>query len=289
MVRVYSYDEPLSSGPSTESWAQPVPGTGRNQGLQIQRFFETFKALLQRAPRALLIPWVVTMAVDFLFVAASVMLIFVFGGPRPWERMPMGVSASVQIIGLAQVLIVYTLRVALLKTLRDVAYQGAESVGNVGQVFRDIGPRLLPVLLINLIVFGLVAVGLMLCVLPGLVAIFFLAFAPYLVAARGQTLGDALGNSARIARHQWLLLLTAIAVGIAGVMILGCVGLGGNLVLIQPLGRLAIPAGMLGAWIIHGVIGFLAWIYWGAVYLTAESGEEIEDFMRPEPGFPESV
>ncbi|MFU8804926.1 MAG: hypothetical protein ACNA8W_14020 [Bradymonadaceae bacterium] len=271
-------DEPYSQikdvRAGDEDWMRVKAGKGRSQGDQIQRFFEMFKLLLRRSPKSVLAPFVVTVVVDFVFVAASVMLIFIWGGPRPWERMPAGVSGAVQVIGLVQVILVYTLRVALFKTLREVAHHGAESVGGIGEVFRDIGPRLVPVFLINLIVFALVAVGLMLCVIPGLVAIFFLAFAPYLVAARGLQLGDALQTSARIARHQWLLLVTAIAVAFAALLAMGCVGLGGNLILIQPLGRLAIPTGMVGAWVMHAVVGFFAWIYWGAVYITAETAEE---------------
>jgi hypothetical protein len=278
VVRVYSYDEPTPGNRLSSGWAQPLPGQGRDQAEQIRRFFETFRALLSQAPRAVLVPWILTALVDFVFVAASVLLVLLWGGTRPWERMPTGVSAAIQIIAVTQVLIVYTLRVALFKTLRDVAYEGALAVGTPGRVFRDLSPRLVPVLLTNVVVFALIGVGFMLCVLPGLLAMFFLAFAPYLVAAHGHRLGDALQHSARIARHQWLLLLTALVVAIAAAMVFSCVGLGTNLALAQPLGRFAMGLGMIGTWVVHTVVGFLAWMYWGAVYLTAESGEATQTY-----------
>lgn len=94
----------------------------------------------------------------------------------------------------------------------------------VGELFstRDLGPYAL----VSIVVGVITAVGFLLCLLPGLVAIFFLLFAPYVVADGASTdVGTALRRSVQLVRSApgevVVLLLGLIGINIVGALLCG--------------------------------------------------------------------
>ena len=243
----------------------------------IEALFQNFVRLGRDGMSSLLVPWLVIAGIDFGFVALSVISVWIAGTAG------VGTAGGVamQVFAVLQGIVVLTLRVALLKTLRDVALQGPSAVYNLGTVARDVGSRIVPSLLITLAVGAIVALGMLLCVLPGLVALFFLAFAPYLVAAQGMSVVNGLRRSATWAAREWPVLLSAIIVAVLAGGLMGCVmGLLGS---VTARDVIAVPAGLFGGWIVNTLFGYLAFLWWGAVYVTAESRQQVETFHKTAP------
>lgn len=251
---------------------------GKHDVSSIEALFKNFARLGRDGLTTLLVPWLAIAVIDFGFVAISIVIVLAAGSADPTT----GAGLAVQIVGFVQALAVLSLRVALLKVLRDVAFDGPRVGPDYGGVARSIGKRLVPSFLITVVVGAIVAVGTALCVLPGLIALFFLAFAPYLVAATDSSIGGAIRESTRWAQREWVLLLTALVVGVIAVGIMACAaGVAGGL---GARPAIAVPAGLIGGWVVNTIIGYVAFLWWGAVYVTAESRMQVESFRKTAPG-----
>ena len=244
----------------------------------IEALFDNFVQLGREGTPSLLVPWLAIALVDFGFVALGVLTVWLFGTADPATAGGM----IAQGIGVVQMVVILAFRVALLNTLRDVALGGAEAVRDWGAVAQDVFGRFWSSLSITIVFLLIVSIGFVLCVLPGLVALFFLAFAPYLVAARGDTILDGLRRSAIWATREWALLLSAVVVAVLALGLMGCVM--GLLSGVFARDVLAVPVGLAGGWLVNTIIGYLAFLWWGAVYVTAESREQMETFRETGPG-----
>lgn len=254
-----------------------VESVNERERSPIEALFDNFVELIRDGSSALLGPWLAIALVDFGFVAIATLSVVAFGTAEAGTAGAM----VVQIVGIVQGLAILTLRVALLNTLRDVAFGGPEAISSFGSVVRDIGDRLLSSFLIALALIIIVSVGFALCVLPGLVALFFLAFAPYLVAARGFGIGESLAESARWASRQWPLLLSAIAIAVIAGGLMACTM--GVFSTVADPSIVAVPFGLVGGWLVNTIIGYLAFVWWGAVYVTAETTQQLETFRKTSP------
>jgi len=236
----------------------------------IDELGQNFSRLVRLGWGTVLIPWLVIAAVDLLFVLASVALIW---GWSTTEALPAGGVEAVLLQGISalEIAVVLTLRVLLLKALRDLAMLGPSAVGSLGRVLKGILPRVGPTFLVSITVGAIVTVGLALCVLPGLVALYFLAFAPYLVAVGQSRVGESLVRSATMARRHVVLLLTGFAVAAVFAGVMGC-SLGASAAMLQ--GSAGVAGGLLVGWVLNTVLGYLAWLWWGAVYITAEQRDQ---------------
>lgn len=229
--------------------------------------------LLKRSPRTLVVPWLITTAFDLLFVLASIALAWVWTSSLEGGWIAMFVMRLVTVL---QFVVVYTMRIALFGPMRRVLEEGEDAYPNGWrEMFNEIVPRLLPVFIINVAVGAVIAVGLMLCAVPGVVAMFFLAFAPYLVAARNRSVGEAFTESFKLAVDHWAVLLTAVVVIIGVAILLGGVTMGSMAVFGAMMGRGAIVVGFLGMWVVNTVVGFLGWIYWGSLYTTVDEAADL--------------
>lgn len=231
---------------------------------------ENFSRLVRLGWGTVLVPWLAIAAVDFIFVAVSAALIWGQSGSEP---LPAGGAQAVvlQTISAVEIAVVLTLRVLLFRALRDLAMLGPSSVMSLREVARGMLSRLVPTFLVNILVGAIVSIGLVLCVLPGLVAIYFLAFAPYLVAVGQSGVLDAITRSATMARRHVVLLLTGFAVAAVFAGVMGC-SLGASAAVIQ--GTAGVAGGLLVGWVLNTVLGYLAWLWWGAVYITAEQRDQ---------------
>ena len=226
----------------------------------------------------LLVPWLGIALVDFGFVALGILVVLATAEAGPATTG----GVMLQIVAAVQVVAIMTLRVSLLDTVRRVALDGPGSVGDAAEIARGMLQRLGPAFMVTVVVGLIVSIGLVLCILPGLVALFFFAFAPYLVVARNRRVMDALRESAKWATREWLLLLTAlvvvvVAVGLWSVLagLLAAVGFGATV---------GVPVGLIGSWVINTVVGYLAFLWWGAVYVTADSRRQVRSLRESRPG-----
>ncbi|TXD39124.1 hypothetical protein FRC98_01600 [Lujinxingia vulgaris] len=231
---------------------------------------QNFSRLVRLGWGTVLVPWLAIAAVDFVFVAVSAALIW---GQQAGDPLPAGGMQAIllQSISALEIAVVLTLRVLLFRVLRDLAMLGPSSVMSLRDVVRGMLARLGPTFLVNILVGAIVSVGLVLCVLPGLVAIYFLAFASYLVAVGQSGVLEALTRSATMARRHVAILLTGFAVAAVFAGVMGC-SLGASAAVIQ--GSAGVAGGLLVGWVMNTVLGYLAWLWWGAVYITAEQRDQ---------------
>lgn len=251
--------------------ANSVMETG---GSSVEALWNNFVRLGRDGMTTLVVPWLAIALIDFVFVGVSVLIIVATGGAEAGR----GGLGMIQFIGFVQAVAVMTLRVALLHTLRDVAFRGPAAVRDFGAVAQDLARRLVPAFAITIVVGAVVTVGMMLCVLPGLVALFFLAFAPYLVVGKRMAIGEALAESVRWASSEWPVLLSALVVAFFATGILACV-----VGLISGFGAapvLAMPAGLVGGWVVNTILGYVAFLWWGAAYVTAESNRQVDSLRQ---------
>ena len=251
-------------------------GKERERGGKIQELVDTFRRLFRDGLSMLALPWLAIAAVDLVFVGISIAVILAVGA-----EVGRGGYGLVQFIGIIQAIVVLTLRIALLSVLREMAFKGPTAVTSYSEVLRLSGHRLGASLGIT-VVFGIaLTVGLALCVLPGLLVLFFFAFAPFLVAAKGLGVFESLGESARWAQREWALLVTAFAVAFVALAGLACVtgvitAIGGQTVL-------AITFGLAGGWVVNTILGYLAFLWWGSVYVIAEEREQLYNLEASKP------
>ncbi len=255
-------------------------GAKQSESTALQSLVQNFGRLGRDGMSSLLAPWLVIAAIDFGFVAISIAAVWIAGTADPTT----GVGVLMQLVGVVQVVAVMTLRVALLNTLREVAFGGPGSMDRLGAVVGDVRRRLGPAFVITVVLGIIVSIGMVLCVLPGLLALFFFAFAPYLVVSRNYEIVESLRESAKWAAREWALILSALVVAViaAGAImvvtgIISAVGL-------RP--TMAVPVGLVGAWVLNTVVGYLAFLWWGAVYVTAESRQQLETLRRTAPSGP---
>lgn len=253
------------------------PSTASRRTSGIEALLENFMRLGRDGMSVLLAPWLAIAVVDLGFVIGAGAVVVAANTADPGTAAGM----TIQIIAGIQLLVVMGLRVALLNAVREVGLQGRGAMESLGAVLRDVLGRFVPSLGVMVVVGVVVGVGLFLCVIPGLVALFFLAFAPYLVAARRVPILESLAESVRWARKEWALLLSALVVAVIAAGFIGCaMGVAAG---IAPRMTTGVITGLAGGWVLNTVLGYIAFLWWGAVYVTAESRQQVEYFEKTAP------
>lgn len=133
--------------------------------------------------------------------------------------------------------------------------------------------RFVPTALTTMAFFIASALGGACCVIPGLVAMYFLYFAPYLTAAEGRTPLQAIGESVSLSKRHSLLvfLLVAIALVITvGTMAIQFFSLS---TFHSMMGDTGILVGSVATWAMGSFVGYFAWLYTGSVFLTVSKSE----------------
>ncbi|HJK97031.1 MAG TPA: hypothetical protein RMF84_07400, partial [Polyangiaceae bacterium LLY-WYZ-14_1] len=139
------------------------------------------------------------------------------------------------------------------------------------------------------LVYGVaVAVGMVLCIIPGLVAAFFLAFVPYLVSTQGLDIGASLTRSVELAQKHVVPLLIAVAIYV--VVALGVIAAIAVLTFIAnaalgPAAGAAFTSPV--SFLISTIASYVGWLFFASALVTidaAESGTEIVRYLRRRRG-----
>lgn len=237
---------------------------------------ENIKTVAGRFLGPILAVWVGIFAIDFLFVLFAIVVSAVsfegvFGSAT--EFVFYGLTGVNVIRGV----IMTALRASLFAPLKQMLVQGPQSVDGIGGVAKSALSRAIPVAITSVIVSVIVGIGVVFCVIPGLVAGFLLMMSTF-YAAVGHNPIEALTESFESAKKYWALLLGAVAVVI---FVTGLIVIGGSItsaISIAILKEYAFIGIQLGNWLITALLGVVIWIVTGAVFVTidtAESGESI--------------
>lgn len=214
-----------------------------------------------------------TMVTAFVQVSTGAPMLHELFDPDALMRASEAQSGSnlIALIAYPLTLLICTVYYGSMRVIGEVDRRGGGvSFGEGGSLILE---RFIPTGIATLLFFLATFVGSMCCVVPGLVAMFFLYLAPYIVAARGESVGSAISQSTDWAKRHWVLLLMICGIAMVG-------GLG--FVLIQTvalalfhgaLGTTGVYLGYLATWCFAAVVGYFMWLYTGSVLVTIDRAE----------------
>jgi len=281
------------AGPGGGGGEAPPPGIGPGGGappfgdppprakddVEVGAIFEGFQLLLARAR-----PGLFGALGTLLGVAALLQLpqwvIGVIGAASPDAALAtLPVSVCVGCIGGIGSFAIGVVLTGLLRVARRLLLEGPGAAQPVGPTLREATRDWISLALASLVYGVAVAVGMVLCIIPGLVAAFFLAFVPYLVSTQGLDIGASLTRSVELAQKHVVPLLIAVAIYV--VVALGVIAAIAVLTFIAnaalgPAAGAAFTSPV--SFLISTIASYVGWLFFASALVTidaAESGTEI--------------
>lgn len=245
----YGAVPPGATPPPYSAPAAGVPGApmGAPQQVNVGEALSWAWAQFKANPGPMIVPGVIMLVLAALEVAASFLITpstttttqtFDYGSGEPIS-VPV-TTTSFSAGGIAGGIILYVLVFVVIMYLSASMITGALRVANGEPVSVSsfLKPERFGAVVGTSIVVGLItAVGLVLCIIPGLVAIFLLQFAVFFVIDKRLGLGEALGASSSLSRssvpNALLTLVVAYVLSYVGTILCGI-----GLIVTWPLGQL---------------------------------------------------
>jgi len=203
------------------------PGSGGPAS--IGDVFSNFFMLLKRSFGGILVAFVLIGTISMMCQCPSWTVWFLATGIIPIDvdttlLLTAGVgSYCTMALGYFGALVVASLQMAMFRPMRIALVQGTDELGGVGGTLKEVFSKFVPAFVVVLITGVVVAIGLMLCVLPGLIAAILMMFVGYLVVATDAGIGEAFGESFRLVKENLVAVLVAIVVLFTvGSLVAGC-------------------------------------------------------------------
>lgn len=229
------------------------------------------QTLGKRIMGPILVAWVLVAVIQLGFVIVNVAAMGILGaGSLPFILVSIPVWILIGVF-------LNAFRVSLYKPMRDVMTDGPQAYPDLASLKAPVMRNFLNVLLTNVLVGLVVGFGLVLCIIPGVIAAVLLAMAPY-YASTGTPAVDAMRESFEtVQRHLGVVIMAfAAVVGIA--MLIGfmsmALGMGAGAI----MGEYAYIGSSFAEWLIQVAVGVVIWVIMGATYITidlADSGEGV--------------
>lgn len=243
--------------------------------------WRTAGLLFRRVPGPPLIAWAVLGVADLVAVMMMVgVMALAFGGVAASEANPgliFAAAGGALVLIMLQVafsMVIQSLRIGLYGPMRDLVTHGRPDP-SVTDTLRKIASRALPIIGVNILVSLAVLAGIMACIVPGILAAFFLCMAPY-YTAQGESPTDAIRHSYETTSANASLFIGALVCLVIAALIMG----GAN-ALTTHLTEVILGAptlALVGQWATQLIFGFVLWIVGAAFFITvdaAETGEAI--------------
>lgn len=301
------WNQPASGGEPQNQWSQPQPGNPQHGWQQhhhqphnpygppvdpsgyapteatLDSVIDNFKLLLGRTRGPMLYGWLIAGALDFVFVVIAVVLGLVLlgglgAGGKTGNMVALGAGAA-GLMSIVALILVNAMRTAFYRPMRMILVHGSHTVPDVKAFLKIALERAVPVFFVTILGTLIVIGGMLMCIIPGLVAAFLLMPANYIAATRDDlSTTECLREAYEMARANVGLLFVGIGALIGVGMVVG----GGSVV----FGSIA--SAVFGAygevvvqfieWGLQVVVGFFGWLAVGSMFITidcAESGESI--------------
>lgn len=268
-VRTYSNGatgpEPSGMGLLTEGW-------GAGESISFGEISDRFKLVWQRTRGSVLKAWIAMSLIGLAFgLLSAITQILIYFVPAA------GVAAAVVItivafLAIPLLLLIGIVQVAMLRPLHQLIFDNSQdSLGIMGAIRESLSAVPMLALVTIIIVLGFVLGGVC-CVVPGLVIGFMLCQSPYLVAARGMGLSEALKESIRLNKAYWQVVLgllgACIALAVVNAVIGGVIRFGASF--IYPFDQLVLS---LVGWVTGLVFTVGMSVMMVSVYSLIESRE----------------
>jgi hypothetical protein len=264
-------------GQQPQGYGAPAPAPG-GPAAEIGDVFENAKILLKRSMKGVLAVYIVLAVVRLVatvpqWVTQYFTINRLSAGDFSGAAGLNIASLCTSIVTLAVTVAVGTLTIGLGRAMRRQMVEGEGAVTTFGEAFAEAKLRFWPTLGAYLLYAVAVAIGAILCVIPGLVAAVIFAFVPYLVAAVDAEIVDSFKRSIDLTKKNVGPLLAVIGILIA----VGLVIAGLNFGLIAALTAALGQAGIIIASVIVTLIGIpVGWVFFcllGALFITCETAD----------------
>jgi len=177
-------------------------------------------------------------------------------------------------------LVIGAVMLGLYRPIRMALVQGPEALGGTGALLKLAYTGFLPKLGIMLVVGIAIGIGLVLCIVPGVLAAYFLCLAAYLVAAVDQPIGDAIRRSIELAKTNLVPLIVAIVVYVVVIGVATGIGATLGAVLTATLGAIGLLVAQPIAALVGVAVGYVGFVFFGAVAVTVETADSGTPLLR---------
>lgn len=234
--------------------------------------------------RALLGPWMKKLAPVYLLLALGMMIVSVPGwivGYVQLEALATGDFATMATLGLVSGLVrfvsafaivaIVAIRIGLSRSIRAILVDGPDAVAGPSAAFADAKKGFWSIVGITLVCGVAIGVGMVLCILPGLAAMFLLLAAPYLVAVGASDFGSSFQRSYELTTKNTGPLI-GVLLTVAGTMaVLIGLSFGLRYVLTMSFGLAAAMFAEPVTLLLAEAAGLFWWPFVGAALVTVET------------------
>lgn len=275
--------QPQGGYPPQQQWGQqqaygaPAQGGG-GRPAELGEVLETFKILLRRSMKGVLAVYVVISLVRFVASAPQWVTQYLtmdrlasgdFSGAAGLNIASLCASGVMLVISIA----VGVLTVGLGRAMRRQMVEGEGAVTTFGEAFGEAKLRFWHTLGAYLLYAVAVAVGAILCIIPGLIAAVVFAFVPYLVAATDTEIMDSFKRSIDLVKKNVGPVLAVIGI----LIVVGLIIAGINIGLVAAFTAAIGNAGIIIASAIVTLFGIaVGWVFFcliGAMFITCETAD----------------
>lgn len=257
------------------------PGGGGPKAPQVavSQIFENLKLLFGRSTSGILPAMAALAALALLLAVPSWVMNYLRlsalaeGDFRSFWAQGVGQYCG-SLMTLVAAVLVGALRVGIYRPIRRVMVEGPQAVAGPGdalkQAAQGYGMNIAAYLLVGVAMFF----GVLACFVPVFVVMFFVAFVPYLVAAKGTDVIESFKLSTKYAMNQAPALLAALGLIVLLVVVFACcIGAGGNAAAVSMFGLTGSAVALPFMTILGEVVALFWWLFLGATLVTLETAE----------------
>ncbi|MFB6346625.1 MAG: hypothetical protein ABEK50_12775 [bacterium] len=213
------------------------------------------------------------MLVGGALLQATVMYLTGTGNVRPAQTPNPGIIIATNLFIMVTNLLLSSFGTSLLRPLKKIWLRDASERMTTGELLSDVKDRFFPAMGIMVLTMIIFMIGGCLCLLPGLLAMFFLSPAPYIVVEREAPIFGSLKISYQWAKNQWPVILILLIVTFSFGFCMGIVSGFMNLFLRMSLGSISVFIVQGTAGVIGMTLGFALFLFYGSCLIEVERAQ----------------
>jgi len=268
------WGSPPGGPPPEEPSAGDDGGAPESEAVEIGTVFETFRLLLARSQPGLLGALGTVLGVSALLQLPQWVANIIAAVSPASALAATPVSVCAGCIGFLGSVAVAVVLAGLFRPVRRLLLEGPGAAMDVRSTLRAATQDWVPLLVATLVLGVAVGFGSILCIVPGLVAAFFLGFVPYLVSTQGMDIWASLTRSVELATKHVAPLLVAVVLFVAAMLAVGIVYAVVAFVLTAALGPSAGPAFAAPImFVLMTGTSYLGWLFFASTLVTIDAAE----------------
>jgi len=264
---------------SDDVWSAPEntgkAGSGTaGQATTYAMWMSVFNALMARSLGGFLVAYVLLAGASFLMQIPNTLVNYqvqqsLLGDPTAAMGM-LGIQLAWSVVAMVLGLVIGVIQGGLFGVMHSMVHKPDSAPDSVGAVFRATTSTFVRVLIMMLVAGVITTIGVVLCVLPGVVAAFVLAPAVYLAASRPDPIMELVQRSVDLVRANLGLCLLFVG-GLMALMLVAVVVMAGVTVAFPDellVTNVVVPL----AWgLLYAIIGYPILLLSGSLYISMDA------------------